>query len=114
MLWLNRISTNHDINWLRGLLFTILTSIVFYTLYLFSLPTRPFHFGWVSWHSFLKASDSVIEYFLRFFILTHDLDFMQAYSPTSLNYLIDILGKFFIAYGIYQTIQAFRKYGKQS
>lgn len=114
MLMLNRISTNHGLNWGKGLLFTICIALVFYSLYIVILPSRPFKLGWTSWNSFLIATDATFEYFLRFFNITHELDFMSKYSPNSISYLIDFLGKIFIGYGIYQTIQAFRKYGKAS
>lgn len=112
MLWLNRISTNHSLNWTRGVIFTLTVAIIFYSLYIFSLPIKPFNWGWVSWSSFINASDTTLKFFLSFLNITHDFDFMKHYSPNSFNYLLDFTSKIFIGYGIYQTIQAFRKYGK--
>lgn len=112
MLWLNRISTNHGLIWTRGVLFTLGVAILFYSFYLLALPIKPFKFGWVSWKSYISATDTTVEYFLRFLNITHDFDFMKQYSPNSINYLLDFMSKIFIGYGIYQTIQAFRKYGK--
>jgi len=114
MLWINRISTNHGLNWIRGVLFTVFTAVLFYILYLIVLPIRPFRFGWVSWESFFKASNNTVEYFLKFLLVTHDFDFMQQFSPNSINYFLDFISKIFISYGIYQTVQAFRKYGKMN
>lgn len=114
MLWLNRISTNHGLIWTRGLFFTLVVAMIFYSLYLLALPIKPFKFGWVSWDSFISASDTTVEYFLRFLNITHDFDFMKQYSPNSINYFLDFTSKIFIGYGIYQTIQAFRKYGKMN
>lgn len=114
MLLLNRISTNHGLSWARGLLFTITISVIFFSLYLLCLNTRPFNFGWVSINSFFNACNITFQYFIRFITITHDFDFMKDYSPNGINFLIDFTSKIFIGYGIYQTIQAFRKYGKSN
>jgi len=60
----------------------------------------------------LNSVNSTMMYFFKFFIITHDLDFMKGFKPNFLSYLIDSIGRIFIGYGIYQTVQAFRKYGK--
>jgi len=112
LLKLNRISNKHGLSWSRGVLFTLSCGIIFFAAYIFSLNSLPFKWGWQNFNSFYSASGIIIKYFIRFLIITHDLDFMQNYQPTALSFLIDFLGKVFIGYGIYQTIQAFRKYGK--
>ncbi|HEX4849381.1 MAG TPA: hypothetical protein VFV08_01180, partial [Puia sp.] len=88
------------------------TSLLFYIFYLFTLVRSPIEWGWRGWADFYQATNLVCKYFFRFFIVTHDLDFMGAYNPTALSYLVDTVGRIVIGYGIYQTIQAFRKYGK--
>ncbi len=63
MLSLNRISSNHGLNWTRDLVFTIAISIFFFAVYLLILPKRPFSLGWVSWSSYLTATNLTVEYF---------------------------------------------------
>lgn len=112
MLTLNKYSNNYGLYWWRGVYFTVFVGIVFYIFYLISLPILPFQWGWVSWNSFLSASNENIKYFIKFFTITHDFEFMESSNPTSLNYAIDFIGRIFLGFGIYQTIAAFRKYGK--
>jgi hypothetical protein len=112
LLQLNKRSNKHGLSWSRGLLFTLTLSILFYVLYLFTLEKLPFYWGWTNFYSFWKASGITIKDFIRFFIVTHDFDFMKEYNPSALSFIIDFISKIFIGYGIYQTIQAFRKYGK--
>lgn len=113
MLWLNRMSNEHGLNWWSGVKFTVITGLLFYVAYLFlGLKELPFQWGWVDWDSFVKASGTAIKFFIKFFIPTHDLDFMNEFRPNAAGFIIDFLGRIFVGYGIYQTIQAFRKFGK--
>lgn len=112
LLVLNKISNNHGLSWFRGVKFTVCIAVFFYALYLWSLERLPFHWGWVNFESFWSATGENIKYFIRFFIPTHDLDFMSGFGTSALSFVIDVLSKIFIGYAIYQTIQAFRKFGK--
>jgi uncharacterized protein YjbI with pentapeptide repeats len=112
LIILNRLSNNHGVSWSRGLFFTLLVGALFYGLYLSSLGYLPFQWGWRGWDSFWRAAGTNIKYFIRFFIITHDLDFMKEYKPSAGSFIVDFVGKIFIGYGIYQTVQAFRKHGK--
>jgi len=112
MLLLNRISTNHGIDWGRGVLFSLSVMVFFYTIYIISLPNRGFSWGYTDWGSFLEATDYVVKNFFVFIAIFRDSSFIEGTSPNSFSYFIDFIGRIFIGYGIYQTIQAFRKYGK--
>lgn len=109
---LNKFSNNHGLSWERGLLFTFIVSVLFYSLYLFSLADGLFNWGFTSWGNYWQTVGITLKYYIRFFIITHDLDFMSTYKPTALSFIIDFFGKVFIGYGIYQTVQSFRKHGK--
>lgn len=111
-LWLNKTSNDFGLSWWKAAKFTVGVTALFYVLYLISLGNPPAKFGWDGWKSFLTAIHYSAKYFMRFFIITHDLDFMKDYEPNAGSYLIDTIARIFIAYGIYQTVQAFRKYGK--
>ncbi|MEP6683032.1 MAG: hypothetical protein ABJA35_07225 [Parafilimonas sp.] len=112
LIYFNKISNNHGLSWFRGLCFTLTTAIISFMFYLLSLKQLPFQWGWKNFESYSNACSIVIKYFIRFLIITHDLDFMNRYQPSALSFLIDFICKIFIGFGIYQTIQAFRKYGK--
>ena len=112
LVFLNRISNNHGINWGRGVLFTLIAAVLFFILYLCTLGSLPFHVGYKNWHSFTAALDLTTRYFVRFLIITHDIDFMSQYGPTAASFVVDFVAKIFIGFGIYQTIAAFRKHGK--
>ena len=43
---------------------------------------------------------------------THKVDFLDTEGTSILTYLFDFIGRIFIAFGIYQTVSAFRKYRK--
>jgi len=112
VLFLNKISNDFGTNWVRGLIFTVTFSIFFFIVYTFSLPHFPVKFGWSSWQSFFDAINISLKYFFKFFIITHDLEFMREYGSNAYSYFIDSIARIFIGYGIYQTVAAFRKYGK--
>lgn len=112
MLVLNRLSTNHGINWGRGIFFSFCVMVFFYTIYIITIPGREFHWGWKGFDSFLTASDYVIKIFFLFIAIFRDFSFIEGTEPNAFSYFIDFFGRIFIGYGIYQTIQAFRKYGK--
>jgi hypothetical protein len=102
----NRINTSP----LRGVVFTFFVAQMFFIIYLSTLAGWKFSLDF--WHI---ANARINEYwtnFFHFFTLTHPLTFMSSYGSTGWSYLVDVLGRIFIGYGIYQTVQAFRKYGK--
>lgn len=111
-LWANSISNAHGRSWLRGFGFTILSGALFYILYLCTLHALPFAWGWRGWSSYWSAVSQTCKYFFRFFAIVHDFSFMESYGPTALSYFIDSFCRIVISYGIVQTVQAFRKYGK--
>lgn len=108
-VWFNYVSNNFGQSWLRGIIFTLLTTLIFFSIFL-KLSETKLYFNW--------NSDSVIEttkYFLQFLNVAKwdyspfGIDIQEKYH---LGYLILFIGRIFIGYGYYQTIQAFRKFGK--
>lgn len=112
LLLLNKVSNNHGTSWKNGFVFTTIITLFFYTLYVLSLKERMFYFEWKNISGFFEALNYHVKHISEFFIVSHKLDFMNLRLPNGLSYLIDIVSRIFIGYGIYQTIQAFRKYGK--
>lgn len=107
ILYFNRISNDYNLSWYKGLCFTFLTSLLFFlTINIILIFTK----------------EISITYSLQYFYNNID-EFMNFINPLVWNYklfdtknplaiIITFIGKIFISYGYYQTIQAFRKYGK--
>lgn len=113
LLYLNTLSNNNGISWTRGVCFTCITALVFFIIinyYGIDKPNSPFfEWGWFGLDSF----SDVWKNYLNMFYLT---DFKEKFNDSiKLNAIGDTLffvSKIFVGYGIYQTISAFRKYGK--
>ncbi len=108
LLTLNRVSNKHKTNYWRGFLFTAIIGWVFFyfaliTTELISTEINPFNW------SLDTFSLSAKHYFISL-TPTHKYTYMDELKPNSWFYLWDFLGRLFIAYGIYQSVQAFRKF----
>ncbi len=110
-LWLNKWSNNFGRQWGRALLFTFgLGIMIFYALI---ISTEEYIIGWGwDWQPFLPA-------FLRFMNPIRFIDTEQVYQKLGItlnnwSYFWDLFGRVVAAYGFYQLIAAFRKYGKKS
>lgn len=106
MLWLNKLSNNHGLSWIRGVMFTIITCFAFY--FIFCLCQNDFFSKYFFWENLMK-----------YFWLPNGIDDLMSFLKSNSNIFIGtigvisyLLGKIFIAYGIFQTISAFRKYVK--
>ena len=106
MLWLNKLSNNHGLSWIRGVMFTAITCFVFY--FIFCLCQNDFFSKYFFW-----------ENLMRYFWLPNGIDDLISFLKSNSNIFIGaigvisyLLGKIFIAYGIFQTISAFRKFVK--
>ena len=111
LLILNKNSSDYGTNWAKGIWFTLKNSLFFFIVLLFV-------------NNFLKSDYPLcintkndfadfgftLNYFLKF-VFNLGLNDTEIQSNGWL-YLIFIFAKILIGYGIYQTIQAFRKYGK--
>ncbi|TRX70782.1 hypothetical protein [Carboxylicivirga sp. M1479] len=100
---LNRLSNDYSNDWKRGVFFTIGIGVLFFTLYFLAIVEK---------EKFIDELPSSIGYFVKFLYPAHSFDFMEEYTPCGIAYIIDFVGRIFIGYGYYQTIQAFRKFGK--
>jgi len=102
LLFLNKISNKHGSSWSRGVFFTGLIAFIFY------------FFVELSYHGFCFEKFSFqslnVKTFLMFINPFHDFDILSVKNSTKITYILDYTGRIFISYGIYQTVQAFRKY----
>ena len=110
-LWLNRISNYHGNNWFRAATVTILIDWLFFYLYSLSLG---FRLGG-DWNMFGKLFASSFD----FLNPVHKTDFLVDRFDFTLDIgglalFIDNISRIIIAYLVYQTIAAFRKFGKKS
>lgn len=69
--------------------------------------------GWESFDSFMINTSEVLKNYFIFLLSTHRFNEFSYIEPTGLSYFIDVIARVFISYGIYQTIQAFRKFGRK-
>lgn len=105
ILFFNKISNDFNRSWIRGVIFTLLIGGLFYS---------------ISSAFYLFKGQIVFD--LDCFVETMN-DFISYINPLNLNHkpynienssiiILLYFGKIMIGYGYYQTIQAFRKYGK--
>lgn len=128
LLWLNGISNNHGTNWCRGLQFTVICWIGSYLLFLITsriediyalLNGQP-----ITW-TYSQDISNGISYLWSLNFLGTLSEWIEKVVFSSVWWLIIlkllqllvvitlyIIGKIAIGYGIFQTISAFRKYGK--
>ena len=114
-LLLNLISNRFGRNWALGLVFSVIVGLFFFSALLVS--TGKYVWSWEpTWDWELMPA------FLKFmnplrFIDTETLfrigQIDQNITLNKWSYLCDFLGRVFVAYGYYQTIQAFRRYGRK-
>ncbi|SHJ87425.1 hypothetical protein SAMN04487911_14813 [Arenibacter nanhaiticus] len=108
ILKLNFLSNNHGKSYLRAILFTLLIGLMFF--YFSIIATENFYISLtgITLETFYKN----VKYFFIFLTPTHRISFMDEANPKTFFYVWNFIGRIFISYGIYQTIQAFRKFKK--
>lgn len=101
IIYLNKISNNYGSSFLVGLLFTLIVGVMFLSIIVFGfLEKTP------TW----RIEDLDWELFIQFLNPVHKMDIYKIKDLPSITYLLDFLGRIAVGYGIYQTIQAFRKF----
>lgn len=111
LLWLNEYSNNFGTSWIRGVCFTLIFSVFFFIILLIVNSYLDSNYPLcLNLNNEAEKFSFTLNYFLKF-VFNFGLNDKEIQSNGWL-YLIFIFAKIFIGYGIYQTIQAFRKYGK--
>lgn len=107
ILLLNQKSNYFGLDWTKGLAFTTITGFMFYLIYLCTyaiVMKNTLHFPnsievfWVGYLKFLNP----------FSLFKSPIEDAETYFFPLFSFMI---GKIFISYGIFQTVQAFRKFG---
>lgn len=115
-LFLNCISNDFGRNWILGFVFSFGIGFVFF--YFLILSTKeysfgfPINFNWNFTESFLKFMNP-LRHFDTDDIFKNSDRIVRNLILSNWSYLWDFLGRIFVAYGYYQTIQAFRKFGRR-
>jgi len=111
VLFLNWISNSFGRAPFQSAIFTLLVGAIFF--YLNITQTEKYDMA-LNWEWEIVCTE--IPNYVRFILPTHSLQYMEdpkfyeKYAVTNWYYLWDMLGRIFIGFGIYQTIQAFRKF----
>lgn len=104
-LWLNRTSSYYGNNWLKAIIITLGLNWFLFTLYCLFLGYRP--------GTDYQKFGELFSYSWEFLNPIRKINVMSE-NVTSVSRIIDYLSRIVIAYCVYQTIQAFRKFGKKS
>lgn len=104
ILYLNSISNNHGTSFFRGIIFTVFTSLIFF--YFSLIATENFSFSFND----IEITEDVLKYYFTSLSLTHNVGFMSDENPNFFFYVWNFFERVFVSYGIFQTIQAFRKF----
>ena len=105
-LGLNELSNDHGNSYGRAFIFTVVAGWIFFYLSLLLSDQFYFTFNYDSW----DFNDG-FTLFIEFLNPLHKLDYIDNKMQSNvLFYIVDFFGKMIVGYGIYQFIQAFRKY----
>lgn len=106
ILYFNEDSNYFGLDWTKGIRFIFQWSFILYLFYIISYSACINNLSYIP-----KTEDFLVNY-LKF---TNPLSFLKTPLENSENYFFPLLflsvSKIFVSYGIYQTIQAFRKFG---
>ncbi|MDO6433040.1 hypothetical protein Q4E93_20700 [Flavitalea sp. BT771] len=111
---MNKWSNDFGRSWIRGVIFSFGTGLLFYNVLLFSSTEFPREVSPLDTRliaSFLKFMNPLRFYETEFLFRPCNNNSYLTLSPIS--YFIDFVSRIIIAYGFYQTIQAFRRFGRK-
>lgn len=113
---LNQISTNHKQSWWQGVAITGIFALFFYLLAVLPYQYWYICFSEECWAELWSSTLNHIIGIIFFLNPVHNPNEILSLLNLKANklfwwyYAIDYLGRVFVGYGIYQTIQAFRKF----
>lgn len=106
-LWLHKMSSSYGRNWARSFIFILIFGWVFYFAFAVSHPSIDLGFE----HLTLSNFKFHFRYYSEFLLPTHKFTYFPD-NPGGWSPLWDVLGRIFIGFFIYQTVAAFRRFGK--
>lgn len=104
ILFLNFISNYFGVSWFTGLIFILSVGSLFFLLSITEIPEYHFTLRPSKWEV------AYLKYFLEFLNPTHKFDYLDQKNLTPSFYIYDFIGRILVGFGIYQFVQAFRKY----
>lgn len=106
ILYFNEESNNFGLDWTKGIRFIFQWSFIFYIFYIISYSCS------VNDLNCIPKIDNLLINYLKFL---NPFSFLKSPIDDAENYFLPffffLFGKIFVSYGIYQTAQAFRKFG---
>lgn len=113
ILKLNQISSNFGTHWVRAISFIFYSSIISFTLfYILGINNAPYQWGWVSFESFFSAFSDSIKYYCIILNPTHSLRDLDELHLNTGGFILDILSRILISYGLYQLIISYQKFSR--
>ena len=106
IIFMNKYSNFYGTSYFRGIIFTGIIGLFFFILTISN--TKKFYHD--EWFSDTLVLEKAFKYYFIFLLPTHDYEYLNELIPNTFSYLFDFMGRIFVGYGIYQTIQAFRKF----
>lgn len=107
ILLLNQKSNYFGLDWTKGLAFTTITGFMFYLLYLCTYA--------IVMKNRLHFPNSIEDFFVGYLKFLNPFSLFKSPIEDAETYFFPLfsfmIGKIFISYGIFQTVQAFRKFG---
>lgn len=106
ILWLNKNSNSFGTDWVVGINFTLLIALISAMIILSMTPHIAFSFDMEGIENFIRTLVEILN-------ITEwaDIKILNK-EPNTWQYILMFFSRIFIGYGYYQTIQAFRKFGK--
>ncbi len=111
LLCLNTVSNKNGLSWKRGIIFTMITAMIFFFMINYwgiESDGRMFYIDW--------RFNNFGEVWKNYLSLINLINFNDKFDGFRLNdcgETLFFMSKLFVGYGIYQTISAFRKYGNK-
>lgn len=112
-LSLNKLSTKYGADWIRSFGLILLLGLFFFIAYVLFLPSVEVGLKFLTWPNTVENIIFFSRYYFDFIIPTHKIDFIGEYKAGFWSAFIDVLSRIIIGYLIYQTIAAFRQFGKR-
>ena len=110
-LCLHKFSTNYSQDWIRGVLLAIPITLVLFYLYFIALPEYEFAYDPNRWSQ--VTFNLFTTHYFEFLITPYRMNFIEGTNPGTFSNIIFIFSRIVIGFFIYQTIAAFRKFGKK-
>ena len=108
-LTLHKCSTNFGKNWIRGVILSLIIGAIFYLCFVWFLPD-------IKSCNFVYSSSNISFHFknyLYFLLPTHKPNFINNLQPGGTSAFFDFSARIILAYLYYQTITAFRRFGRK-